>query len=189
MNAIATIPRYTPDDLLAMPNGDRFELVDGELVERLMGWESVWISGEILYVLRDFCKLNSQGLVVPGEAGYRCFPDAPEKVRRPDVSFVSFSRLPPPQERRGHLRIAPDLAVEVISPNDLYEEVEEKVREYLSVGVKLVWIVNPATRTVRVHRLDGTVKYLTENDELSGEDVLPGFSCRVSRIFEEPTPA
>ena len=84
---------------------------------------------------------------------------------------------------RGHCRIAPNLAVEVISPNDSYEEVEEKVREYLAANVELVWVINPATRSVRVHRADGSVTDLDENSELDGENVVPGFRCRVCDLF------
>jgi len=83
----------------------------------------------------------------------------------------------------GHIRIVPDLAVEVISANDLAYAVDEKVDEYETAGVQLIWIVNPEMRTVRVHRADGTVRVLPEKDELDGEHVLPGFRCRVGELF------
>ncbi len=76
--------------------------------------------------------------------------------------------------------------VEVVSPNDLYSEVEEKVLEYLKAGVSLVWVVDPEVRVVRVHRADFTSAFLTENDSLSGEDVLPGFLCRVGALLPPP---
>lgn len=85
---------------------------------------------------------------------------------------------------RGFLRIAPDLAVEVVSPNDTVYEVDEKVEELLAAGVRLVWVLNPETRIVEVHRLDGTVSKLHVADELSGEDVLPGFTCPVAELFD-----
>lgn len=110
-------------------------------------------------------------------------------MRRADASFIHKDRLPLIEELQGHCPVAPDIAAEVVSPNDLYYEVEEKVEEYLDAGVKLVWVVNPPTRTVRVHRADGTVTDLGEEDELSGEDVLPGFRCRVRDLFEDPPPA
>lgn len=179
--------RYTPEDLLKMPDGKDYELVDGQLVERKMGWESGWIGGQLYRFVAVHCAANKAGWVAPGESSYQCFPDAPDKVRRPDVSFIRADRLPQPP--KGHCPVAPDLVAEVISPNDSYEEVEEKVEEYLGAGVRLVWVINPSTRKVRVHRLKGTVTDLGEADELDGEDVLPGFRCRVGELFAPPTGA
>lgn len=192
--ATASIPappvqRYTPEDLLAMPDGDAYELVDGELVERNMGWESSWVGGQLHLALGTFCKAHALGWVVPADASYQCFPDAPGKVRRPDISFIRFGRLPGEQRPRGHCRLAPDLVVEVISPNEFYSDVEEKVREYLSAGVRLVWVVNPPTRSIRVHRPGNSITDLGESDELSGEDVIPGFKCVVAELFREPQAA
>jgi Uma2 family endonuclease len=148
-----------------------------------MGAESTLITTRVL--LRIGAFVEQRGLGWPASEGmsYQCFPDDPEKVRRPDVSFVARGRFPNERPPRGHCRIAPDLAVEVVSPNDSYYDVEQKVQEYLSAGVKLVWIVNPDRRNVRIHRLDGTTTDLDENDEITGEDVLPGFTCRVSEFF------
>jgi Uma2 family endonuclease len=185
MNTVAVKSRHTPEDLLTMLDGDRFELVNGELVERKRGWDSSWIGGQLYTILNLYCKENRAGRVAPADASYQCFPDAPNLVRRPDVSFIRWGRLPGGKRPRGHCPIAPDLAVEVVSPNDLYSEVEEKVAEYRRAGVRLVWVVHPPTRTVRVHRLDGTVTDLTEADELSGEDVIPGFHCAVRDLFED----
>ena len=186
MITVATTQRTTPEDLLAMPDGDRYELVNGELVERNMGWNSSWIGGQLFFYLTAFLEANPLGRAAPADAGYQCYPDEPRKVRRPDVSFIRADRLPAEEDREGHCRIAPDLVVEVISPNDLYYGVEDKVEEYLAAGVRLVWVVNPPTRTVRVHRIDGTQGYLREADELSGEDVVPGFRCRVGTLFATP---
>jgi Uma2 family endonuclease len=189
MSTVAAKPRYTPDDLLKMPDGDRYELVDGELVERNMGWYSSLIGGELFRLLSNFCVAKSLGRVTPADASYQCFPDNPDKVRKPDVSFICLERLPAGQEPEGHCRIAPDLAAEVVSPNDLYSDVEGKVAEYLAAGVLLVWVINPPTRSARVHRADGTVTDLEESDELSGENVVPGFRCRVGDLFLAPAAA
>jgi Uma2 family endonuclease len=124
--------------------------------------------------------------VAGSEASYQCFPNNPNRVRRPAVSFIRIGRLTAGEEPEGHCRIAPDLAVEVVSPNDLYSEVEEKVVEYLGAGVRLVWVINPPTRTVRVHRADGTGADLGALDELDGEDVLPGFHCKIEDLFRPP---
>lgn len=182
-----TPPRvFTPEDLLSMPDGDRYELVDGRLVERAMGFESSWIGGRVFSALSAHCDARSLGWVLPADASYQCFPDASDKVRKPDVSFINRGRLPDERPPTGHCRIAPDLAVEVISPNDLFAEVGEKVQEYLEAGVRLVWVVNPSTRFVHVHRPDGRASDLSGDDQVSGEDVVDGFSCRVADLFQSP---
>jgi Uma2 family endonuclease len=186
MSTVATKQHCTPEDLLVMPDAVSYELVDGELLEREMGWKSSVIGGEVGFLLKAHCKAHNLGWVAPADASYQCFPDAPNKVRRPDVSFIRLERMPADEEPEGHCRIAPDLAVEVTSPNDLFDDVEEKVEEYLTAGVRLVWVVHPSTRTVRVRRADGTISLLREADELSGEDVVPGFRCRVSDLFAVP---
>lgn len=183
MSTVVEKTAITPEDLLSMADGKDFELVGGELVERNMGWKSSYIGGRLHRWLGNYSEEKGLGRVAPADASYQCFAHTPEKVRRPDVSFLSFERLPLGREPEGHCPVAPDLAAEVVSPNDLYYEVEEKVAEYIAAGVRLVWVVNPATRSVRVHRSDGTVTDLEEADELSGEDVIPGFRCRVADLF------
>ena len=180
---------YTPEDLLAMPDAKSYELVDGHLVERNVSQLSSWVAGELFGDIRAFLKEKPLGWVWPSDLGYECFPDAPRKVRRADVSFIRLERLPEGPTAEGYLTIAPDLAVEVLSPNDLAYEVDKKVMEYLGAGVSLIWVINPVARTVLIRRRNGTVDWLCEHDELSGEDVLPGFVCRVSSLFpEKPAP-
>jgi Uma2 family endonuclease len=178
---------FTPDDLLRMENAINYELVDGRLVERHMGMESSEIAVRIAMLIGIFLRVQKVGKLFGADASYQCFPDAPGKVRKPDVSVVRLGRLPNDKTPTGHCAIAPDLAVEVISPGDLAYEVEEKVTEYLQAGVPLVWVVNPPTRTVRVHRPKssprGPVAELSGDDLIPGEDVLPGFSCNVSEFF------
>jgi Uma2 family endonuclease len=186
MNTLLSKPQITPEDLLSMSDSVSYELVDGRLVERPMGLKSSRISGKLLRLMGNFCDANSMGWLFNADAGYQCFPDAPNKVRKPDVSFIRKERLPADQEPEGHSLIAPDLAVESISPNDLFEEVAVKVEEYLTAGVQLVWVLVPSTRTVLVYRPSGPGTILRASDELSGEDVLPGFRCRVSDIFQPP---
>jgi Uma2 family endonuclease len=183
MNAIATKTSYTPEELLAMPDEKNYELVDGQLVERTMSTLSSWVGGELYFLMRQFCQANPLGWVFPADNGYQCFPDAPRKVRKPDVSFVRRERLPENASSTGYMTIAPDLAVEVLSPNDLAWEIDYKVVEYLGAGVRLVWVVHPVSRAVAVHRLGGPVSWLREEDEITGEDVVPGFSRRVAAIF------
>lgn len=168
---------------------DGFELVDGELVEKNVGAESSYVGGELAFQLKLFCREHGTGWVFPADTGYRCFPDQPKLVRKPDVSFVRTGRLPDGKLPTGDFTIAPDLAVEVVSPNDLYEEVEKKVAEYRSAGVRLIWVISPTARTVLIRRPDGSAAEVGESGELSGEDVVPGFRCRVADLFRPPAGA
>lgn len=189
MTTIPTAAAITPEDLLALPDGVRFELVDGRLVERHMGMESSWIAARIIALLSGFTAGRRLGLLFGADAGYQCFPDDPSRVRKPDVSFIRAGRLPGDRPPAGHCPVPPDLAVEVISPNDLAYEVEEKVAEYLAAGVPRVWVVHPPTRTVRIHRPRssplGPVAGLTDADTITGEDIVPGFTCPVKEFFEQ----
>src|SRR5208283_3813728 len=107
----------------------------------------------------------------------------PDTVRAPDIAFIHRDHLPPKVPEDAFWPGAPDLAVEVVSPNETYREVDEKARAWLAAGAQLVWVVNPLLQTVSVYRSDGTIVTLAARDELAGEDVLPGFSCRLDEIF------
>jgi Uma2 family endonuclease len=174
---------FTPDDLLKMPDGDTYELVNGQLVEQAMGAKAGWVSGQIYTLLNLHAKQHDAGWAFPDGTSIQCFPDDPNKVRRPDTCLVARGRFQNDEVPEGHILIPPDLAVEVVSPNDSYYDVEAKVGEYLDAGVKLVWVINPANRTVKVYRAEGDVSHLDEKDQLSGEDVLRGFVCRVGDLF------
>jgi Uma2 family endonuclease len=175
--------RVTPEELLAMPDAGRYELVDGQLRERKASFLSTVITGEIGRVLGNHCREHNLGWLPSAQQGYRCYPWAPGLVRMADVSFVRAERVTPELWDEGHVTIPPDLAVEVVSPHDKVEELDEKVNEYQRAGVKLVWVVHPALRAVAVFRSDKTVSWLWADDELSGEDVIPGFRCRVGDLF------
>jgi Uma2 family endonuclease len=187
MNMVTTQTRYTPEDLLAMPDGKSYELVDGQLVEKDMGLQSSYIAGLIVTLLTTFVRTHQPGWVFLPDASFQCFPDNPNKVRRPDASYIPLAKLP--QVPEGHCPIAPDLAVEVMSPNDLVDDVDEKVAEYLAAGVRLVWVVKPKRRIVEIHRANGTSTILHAPDDLTGEDILPGFRCRVADLFLPPAAA
>jgi Uma2 family endonuclease len=191
MTAVLEPPqiRYTPQDLLTMQDGDHYELVDGELVEKDMGALSSRVAGNVLRAIGNFAETQQLGETFDSECGYQCFLDAPGKVRRPDVSFIRAERLSPDQIPDGHIPIAPDLAVEVVSPNDQFYEVEAKIGEYLRAEVRLIWLVNPKERSVHVYRRGGGADRLTEEHELTGEDVLPGFRCRVSDLLPPNSPS
>lgn len=188
MITVASEKRYTPEDLLTMPGGEHFELVEGRLVEHKMSFWSSYVAGVIFGMLDRFCRENRLGWVLPEGTSFQCFPALPGRVRRADVSFIRLQRVSLAQATtEGHCPIAPDLAVEVVSPNDTAYDVDEKVREFLDAGVPLIWIVNPEQRTAAIHRARGTGTILRENDEICGEDVIPGFRCRLGD-FSLPPP-
>jgi Uma2 family endonuclease len=189
MNMLVTVPTLTPEDLLRMPDGNRYELVDGRLKEMNVSVQTGIIVARVIWQLNSHCVPNNLGWVLASENGYQCFPDRPNLVRKPDASFIQASRLTAELLAQGWARIPPDLAVEVVSPNDLAYEVEEKVELYFRVNVRMVWVVFPETRTVRVCRPTGSDTRLHEQDTLKGEDVVPGFACLVRDLFPPPLPA
>ncbi|WP_435018940.1 Uma2 family endonuclease [Tundrisphaera sp. TA3] len=181
---MATIspPEITPEDLLAIRDRPMPELVEGELVERPMGQKSDGIASLLLFYLMQHVVPNRLGWVNGAQGSYQIFPDDPKKVRIPDGSFTRLERLPNGFSE-GHGRVAPDLVFEIISPKDLAEDLEHKVMDYLSAGIPMVWVVYPRARVVRVIRGDGTGGHLRSGDVLSGEDILPGFTCPVASLF------
>ncbi len=179
------VPTITAEEFLTRPESDGRELVNGQLQDKIStGAESTWIGSELLRYLANFSNGGRQGWAFGGDGGIQCFADDPNRVRKPDAFFICRGRLPGERVPRGWVRFAPDLAAEVVSPNDLYSEVEQKVEEYLEAGVKLVWVIDPVTRTVMVYRPRGAQpSRLSIDGVLSGEDVLPGFECKVSALF------
>lgn len=178
----ATPTLLDPDDLLTIRDGDRYELVGGRLKELHMGAFADELLANLIHAFGRHILPAKLGRMY-SQTGYVCFPDDPRKVRKPDLSFVAHGRLIGDRSPEGWITIAPDLAAEVVSPNDLYEEVEEKVNEYLAVGVRLVWVVSPLSRTVVVRRPDGTAAVVGPAGTLAGEDVVPGFACPVADLF------
>jgi Uma2 family endonuclease len=184
MSALAAELIYTPEDLLLMgEQGKGFELVDGRLVEKNMGGFASWVAVQISHLLVVHGQKAGLGWVLDAEGSYQCFPDDRRKVRKPDVSFIRRGRLPEERIPDGHITLAPDLAVEVISPNDTAYEVDTKVQEYLTAGVPLVWVVNPRVRTVHVYRAEGRMERLREDAVLTAPELLPDLRCPVADLF------
>jgi Uma2 family endonuclease len=170
-----------------LPDPHRYDLVDGMVQEKHMGSLSSWVGGELYARLRDHCRAHNCGWVWHADAGFDCFHS--DTVRFPDVAFVRFGRLHNEELPDGHIEIAPDIAAEVISPNDRIDDLERKLLDYRRAGVRLVWLIFPALRIARVHRPDRTITELAETEHLSGEGVLPGFQVLVSDLFPvSPTP-
>jgi Uma2 family endonuclease len=178
----------SPEEFEQMSGEKSFELVDGFLKEKPMGARSSYIARELATQLTIYCRANPCGHPISNDSGFRCFPLRPKLVRKPDVAFVRFGKLPNEVIPNGHIKIAPDLAAEVVSPGDSYEEIEEKVMDYRSAGVELIWIISPLSQRILIRRLDGSADELAPSDELSGENVIPGFRCRVSELFETMKP-
>jgi len=183
MNMRALPPQLEPEDLLRMPDGDRYELIDGVPVEKAMGAEADWIGTTLIGLLQPFCRANKLGRVYGAATGYQCFPSHPKRVRLPDVSFVAAGRLPGDRIPEGYIPIAPDFAAEVVSPKERYEKVQQKIMDYKDARIRLIWVISPKSRTVLIRRLDGTCAEVGEAGELSGEDVIPGFTCKVADLF------
>ncbi|MGP0067453.1 MAG: Uma2 family endonuclease [Isosphaeraceae bacterium] len=176
----------TPEDLLAMSDGGHYELVDGALKERSVSLLSSRVAVRLVRKLETYCEEHKLGWVVDSECGYRCFSWKPRQVRRADLSFISQNRIPSKEHwSDGYVTIPPDLAVEVVSPNDVARTLHEKVQEYLRAGVKLVWVITPETRSALVIRIDKSGTWLEVGDELTGEDVIPGFRCRLGDLIPE----
>lgn len=181
--ATASLKTYTPQDLLDMPDGDRYELVRGRLVKRATTVETIWTLGRIDLQLDYGNGLGKFGSAYNDRAAYRCFPFDSDRVRRPNASFIRKGRIEYQPDTGGHCPIAPDLVIEVVTRSDRFNDVEERIQDFHAAGTSLVWIVSPQRRFVRIHRIDGTITQLKETDELTGEDIIPGFRCRVADLF------
>jgi len=158
-----------------------WELIDGEPVAlNPSGGDSGWVAGEIFAHLREHVRTSSLGGVFTTDVGFILFDDR-AVVRSPDVAFVRRERLP--ELTDGFVPMAPDLAVEVLSPSDRIPDAMSKVAMYLQAGVRLVWLVDPLQRSVNVFSPDASPKTLIESDVLDGSSVLPGFSIPLVEIF------
>jgi Uma2 family endonuclease len=135
----------------------------------------------IAIALGSFVKQRGLGIVYALETGFQ-IGHHPDTVRVPDVAFVRAERIPPGRSK-GFIQGAPDLAVEIISPTDRASEVKAKAQDWLEAGCRVVWVVDPETKTVTVYRGGAETVLFRESDTLSGGDVLPGFSLPVSEIF------
>jgi Uma2 family endonuclease len=190
---VTTIPRsrITAQEFLDMPEADGHELVDGQLVEVPMGMESNWLGGELFGEVRDFARKRGLGRAFAQDSGIQVWDDDRDRVRKPDLAFFKNGRIPVATSR-GWIRVVPDLIAEIISPNDLAESLQRKVREYRDAGVELIWVIFPESRSALVSRRGHPVRELSENDSLDGEDVLPGFSLSLAALFataeSEPGP-
>jgi Uma2 family endonuclease len=176
----------TEDDVLWLNDHEdrHYELVDGILVEKTVGFEESWLAVSLSSLLVAFVSPKNLGLVT-GEGG--TIRLAQGLVRIPDVAFVSWDRIPDGQFPEEPIPdLVPDLAVEVISRSNTRKEMEEKLKEYFEKGVRLVWFVRPRNRVVDVYTSADQFARLTASATLDGGDVLPGFSILVGDLFRKP---
>jgi Uma2 family endonuclease len=158
-----------------------YELVDGTLVEKVLGYPESHVACELIKQIGIFLDEHDLGILA-GEAGtMRLMPGL---VRIPDVSFVSWAQLPrrevPDLSVPG---LVPDLAVEVLSEGNTEGEMKRKLKEYFLAGVRQVWLVDPASRTIQVYTAPDQSARLTEDQILDGGDVLPGLALPVCKVF------
>ena len=177
----------TADEFLALPlprDAAKAELVRGELrVSPPAGGPHGLAAANLVFPLATHVRHNALGVVFADGVGYE-LQRLPRTVRVPDASFVASGRLPSGGLGPGLLKLAPDLAIEVLSPSETASEIEEKLDDYLVSGTRLIWVVDPVRRTVMIVTPDAPVRWLREGDTLDGALVIPGFSCAVAEIFE-----
>ena len=158
------------------------ELVDGVLVEKVMGHVESRLAARLIHILCGYLDDHDLGIVAGADGPHRVLPD---QVRFPDVAFIAYGNIPADADANTAVpNWIPSLAVEVISESNTKAEMARKLRDYFDAGVKLVWYVDPPTRTVRVYRSPENFVMKGESDELDGEDVLPGFRVSIRDWFD-----
>jgi Uma2 family endonuclease len=173
-------PRATEADLLRTPrDGQKYELVDGEIRVSPAGSRHGTICVALISRLAPFVEKLALGYVFDSSTGFR-LPNG--NVRSPDTSFIARGRFEGGQVPED-FGPPPDLAVEVLSPDDRPRYLFDKVGDYLDAGVRLVWVLDPKNQRASVYRSLTDVRKLTLDDELDGEDVVPGFRCRLREIL------
>ncbi|MCU0636722.1 MAG: Uma2 family endonuclease [Gemmatimonadaceae bacterium] len=180
---MASAAPMTAEELLRLNLPDkRTELVRGRLVVREpAGHAHGRVAMRIGAAIAQHVQQHRLGETFAAETGFTLQRD-PDTVRAPDVAFVASTRLSQ-LGARGYADIPPDLAVEVLSPDDRPGEVLQKVGDWLSAGCRLVWILDPIRRTGTVYRADGTMALLGEHDAFDGEDVLPAFRSQLTTLL------
>jgi len=170
-------------DVLKRDNGNKrlCELVDGVLIDKEPNFYKSVLGAVLVGKLWDFAEVHDLGIVLGPATPYRL---APGLVRMPDVSFCSWLHFPGRLLPRDPiLYLAPDVAVEILTTGNTAAEMDRKRREYLDAGVRLIWNLDPVSRSVAVHRADGTTMAINEEGTLDGEDVVPGFSLPLRDWF------
>ncbi|MCL6509122.1 MAG: Uma2 family endonuclease [Anaerolineae bacterium] len=173
----------TGEELARISGVESAELVEGRLVKKMpTGDEHGAVEIAIAAALHNHVRIAKTGKVRSGEVGIYTRRN-PDTTRAADVLYISNERYSQ-RSSSAFLDVSPEIIVEILSPGDSMPEVLQKLREYFAIGVVLVWLIDPTSKTVLVYRSLTNVRELTVNDELTGEDVLPGFVVKVAELFE-----
>ena len=152
-----------------------------------MGSLSSWLGGELLFLVKLFLRSHDLGWAFPQETGLAIWPGR-RLVRKPDLTFVRKGRLKGGHPDDGWLTTVPDLVVEVVSPKDRVEDLEIKLDDYREAGIPLIWVIYPGTRRAHVLGAGRARAELGPDGVLDGEDILPGFTCALSDLFDAAKP-
>ncbi len=176
--------QWTDEEFMALPDtGDRYEIVDGELVMSNCGTEHGYIAVILSSALHSFIRSQKLGIVTDSSTSFSLKSG---NKRAPDISFIAKKRLVGLRKVPKKLwQGAPDLAIEILSPTNTVEEIHEKIVEYFENGAKLIWIINPQDESVLTYRSPQPDRLLKSGDNLDGEDVVSGFSFPVGELFAE----
>jgi Uma2 family endonuclease len=174
----------TAEDFFLLPapgDGSLQELVRGEIINRPPpgGMHGV-ICSKVVRKIGNFIEAGPGGTVACNDTGF-ITERAPDSVRGPDISYWSKKRLT--EVPLGYIETAPDLLVEVLSPSNTSKQIRTKLKEYFAKGVRLVWVLAPEDRTLTIYRTLDEGRVLHESALVTGEEVLPGFACRVSELL------
>jgi Uma2 family endonuclease len=168
-----------PDDIPKMDG--LFELVDDQLVEKHRSFLSGATCVKLTIILGTYIQTKNLGTLA-SEVTFRCFPNKLRQVRRPDLAFIAAARLAQIPDD-GNVPVAPDLAIEIISPGDTILDLDDKLIDYRAAAIPLVWVVNPHAQNVRIFRPGQRIEELFGTDTLTGDAILPGFSVNLREIF------
>ena len=182
---MSTTSHVTADELLTLPmgRGKRYELVLGELrVMSPAGWRHGNVVSNLHELLASYVKQYDLGMMFGAETGFRLARD-PDTVRAPDIAFIAKENVPSTMPQEAFWPGAPDLAVEVLSPDDRRGEVDEKIEAWLTAGTTAVWVVDPKLKTVTQYEAANQVSVCAAGEMLVGGTVVPGFACAVDELF------
>ena len=169
--------------------GPLFEVVDGVRVEKPMSALGQWVGGQMSRLVGNHIVEDEEPGYVAPETFVACFEWSPGTQRRPDVAYWHYYQLPEGPPLRGVVTEAPAWCVEVVSPNDSAQELDEKIADYFRAGVRLVWTVHLTTRTIRAEQPDGSAHVYRAPDTITADPVLPNFSAKVADFFPRARPA
>jgi Uma2 family endonuclease len=190
-HAAVTTTRLTADEFIKHPAAqERSELISGAIhVMSPTGGPHGTVVGNLFGLLNTYVRAHRLGRCFPDNTGFNLTQYLPARagdtVRSPDVAFVRADRIPHGGFPNGFIRLAPDLAVEVLSPDETASQLASKIADYRAAGTPLIWVIDPDERLVNVLAADAPHFWLREGDTLDGGSVIPGFTCPVVDLFED----